>query len=56
MALIKCKECSAAVAENAESCPSCGFVFARSKAKGRFEMFGTISGPLILSAAGTLLA
>ena len=56
MALIKCKECSAAVSENAESCPSCGFVFARSKAKGRFEMFGTISGPLILSAAGTLLA
>lgn len=56
MALISCKECSAAIAENAESCPSCGFVFTRSKTKSWFEVFGTISGPLILSAAGTLLA
>ena len=56
MALTNCKDCSARIAENAESCPACGSVAARPKAKIWFEMFTTISGPLILSAAGTVLA
>src|SRR5215469_1943643 len=56
MALINCKDCSARIAENAESCPACGSVFSRPKAKSWFEIFTTISGPLILSAAGTVLA
>jgi len=56
MALTNCKDCSARIAENAESCPACGSVFTRPKASSWFEVFTTISGPLILSAAGTVLA
>jgi ribosomal protein L40E len=56
MALIKCKECTAAIAENAESCPHCGDSNSRAKKKNWFELFNTLLGPLILSAAGTVLA
>lgn len=56
MALIKCKECSAEIAENACSCPHCGDTPSRTKTKGWFEVFTSLSGPLILSAAGTVLA
>jgi DNA-directed RNA polymerase subunit F len=56
MALIRCKECLAAIAENARSCPACGFTSARPEKKKWFELFITASGPLIISAAGTLLA
>src|SRR6266478_4374018 len=56
MALTNGKDCFARIAENAESCPVCGSVFTRPKAKSWFEMFTTLSGPLILSAAGTVLA
>jgi len=56
MALTNCKDCSARIAENAESCPACGSEFTRPKAKSWFEMFMTNSGPLILPAAGTILA
>jgi hypothetical protein len=56
MALINCQECSAAIAENARCCPKCGFRHANSKTKNWFEVFTTLSGPLILSAAGTVLA
>ena len=56
MALINCKECSAAIAENAQSCPKCGSTGTRSRTKNWFDTFTTLSWPLILSAAGTVLA
>lgn len=56
MALIKCKECSASIAENAGSCPHCGDSSSQAKKKNWFELFTTLSGPLVLSAAGTVLA
>jgi hypothetical protein len=56
MALTKCKECSAAISENATSCPHCGDGLSRSKARNWLEVFNSLSGPLILSAAGTVLA
>ena len=56
MALTKCKECSAAIAENASCCPHCGDRHSDSKTKSWFEVFTSLSGPLILSAAGTVLA
>ena len=56
MALINCKECSAAIAENARCCPKCGSTRAHSNKKNWFEVFTTLSGPLLLSAAGTILA
>ena len=56
MALTKCKECSADIAENARCCPKCGFTSADPKRKWWFEAFTTLSGPFILSAAGTVLA
>jgi hypothetical protein len=56
MALTKCKECSAAISENASSCPHCGDGLSRTKTKNWFEVFNSLSGPLILSAAGTVLA
>jgi hypothetical protein len=56
MALTKCKECSAAIAENASCCPYCGDRHSDSKTKSWFEVFTSLSGPLILSAAGTVLA
>jgi len=56
MALVKCNECSAAIAENAACCPNCGFIYAREKKKNWVELCTTFSGPLILSAAGTVLA
>jgi len=56
MALVKCNECSAAIAENAACCPNCGFIYAREKRKNWVELCTTFSGPLILSAAGTVLA
>lgn len=56
MALVKCNECSAEIAENAACCPKCGFICAREKKRNWFELCTTLSGPLILSAAGTVLA
>ena len=56
MALINCKECSAAIAESAQSCPKCGSTGTRLRAKNWFDTFTTLSWPLILSAAGTVLA
>jgi hypothetical protein len=56
MALTKCKECSGAIAENASCCPHCGDSPSRTKSKNWFEIFNSLSGPLILSAAGTVLA
>jgi hypothetical protein len=56
MALIKCKECSAEISENARSCPRCGDCGSHVKVKSWFEVFTSLSGPLILSAAGTVLA
>src|ERR1700722_96932 len=56
MALTKCKECSGAIAENASCCPHCGDSPSRTKSKNWFEIFSSLSGPLILSAAGTVLA
>jgi hypothetical protein len=56
MALTKCKECSGAIAENAGYCPHCGDSPSRAKTKNWFEIFSSLSGPLILSAAGTVLA
>jgi hypothetical protein len=56
MALIKCQECFATIAENAACCPSWGFIYERDRKKHWFELFTTLSGPLILSAAGTVLA
>jgi hypothetical protein len=56
MALTKCKECSAAISENANSCPHCGDGLSRTKTRNWFEVFNSLLGPLILSAAGTFLA
>src|SRR6202023_2191327 len=56
MALTKCKECTGAIAENASCCPHCGDSPSRTKTKNWFEIFNSLSGPLILSAAGTVLA
>ena len=56
MALVTCKECSAAIAENAASYPNCGFIYAREKKKNWVELLTTLSGPLVLLAAGTVLA
>src|SRR5260221_10488614 len=56
MALIKCNECSAAISETAQCCPACGFTRAQPKTKKWLELLSTACGPLILSAAGTLLA
>ena len=56
MALIKCKECSAAISENARCCPQCGNSDSRTKDKNWWEVFTSLSGPLVLSAAGTVLA
>jgi hypothetical protein len=56
MALTKCKECSGAIAENASCCPHCGDSPSRTKTKNWFEIFNSLAGPLILSAAGTVLA
>jgi hypothetical protein len=56
MALTKCPECSAPIAESASSCPKCGDSRSRPKSKNWFEVFNSLSGPLILSAAGTVLA
>jgi hypothetical protein len=56
MALTKCKECSAAISENASSCPRCGDGPFPSKTRNWFGIFNSFSGPLILSAAGTVLA
>ncbi len=57
MALIKCKECSTEISENALSCPRCGDGNnSRPKTKRWPELFSSLSVPLILSAAGTVLA
>jgi hypothetical protein len=56
MALTKCKECSASIADNAERCPVCGFVFTQANKKSWFEVLTSLSGPLVVSAAGTVLA
>jgi hypothetical protein len=56
MALIKCKECSAKIAETAQTCPACGFAYERSKAKNWFQAFSTLSGPLIVSAVSASTA
>jgi hypothetical protein len=56
MSLTKCKECSADIAERARWCPHCGDSDSRTKTKNWLEVFTSLSGPLILSAAGTVLA
>jgi len=56
MALISCQECSARISDSAQCCPACGFTRTAPKTKKWLDLFGTASGPLILSAAGTLLA
>jgi hypothetical protein len=56
MALIRCNECLAEISETAQSCPQCGFTRARPKTKSWLELLSTACGPLILSAAGTVLA
>jgi hypothetical protein len=56
MALIKCKECSAPIAENAQFCPACGFTYERPKTKNWFQAFNSLSGPLIVSAATAIVA
>jgi hypothetical protein len=56
MALIKCQECSATMSDSAQCCPACGFTPAPRKTKKWSELFFTASGPLVLSAAGTVLA
>jgi hypothetical protein len=56
MALIKCKECSAPIAENAQFCPACGFTYECSKTNNWFQAFNTLSGPLIVSAATAIVA
>lgn len=56
MALINCNECFAPISETAQSCPACGFTHKQPKTKKWLEVLSTACGPLILSAAGTLLA
>jgi hypothetical protein len=56
MALIKCQECFATISDSAQSCPECGFTRTPAKTKKWLELATTACGPLILSAAGTVLA
>src|SRR6266446_2570606 len=56
MALITCQECFARISDSAQSCPACGFMPTPRKTKKWPELFSAASGPLILSAAGTVLA
>jgi len=56
MALIRCQECFASISETAQSCPACGFTRTLPKTKKWLELLSTACVPLILSAAGTLLA
>jgi hypothetical protein len=56
MALTKCNECFAAISDTAQCCPACGFTGTRRKTKSWLELLSTACVPLILSAAGTLLA
>jgi hypothetical protein len=56
MALIKCNECSATISESAQCCPACGATRAKPKTKNWLELLSPACGPLVLSAAGTLLA
>jgi hypothetical protein len=56
MALIKCQECFATISDSAQCCPGCGFTRTPAKTKKWLELVSTACGPLILSAAGTLLA
>jgi hypothetical protein len=44
------------MSDSAQSCPVCGFTPAPRKTKKWSELFFSASGPLILSAAGTVLA
>jgi hypothetical protein len=56
MALIKRKDRPAANAENKSRCAHCAKTPPPAKTKNWFEVFTSLSGPLILSAAGTVLA
>ncbi len=56
MALITCQECFAKISDSAQCCPTCGFTPTPRKTKKWPELFSAASGPLILSAAGTILA
>jgi hypothetical protein len=56
MALIKSTESSAAIAEKSRCGAECASISSRSERKNWFEVFTSLSGPLILSAAGTVLA
>jgi hypothetical protein len=56
MALIRCQECFATISDSAQCCPGCGFTRTPPKTKKWIELLGTACGPLILSAAGTILA
>src|SRR5438132_11097472 len=56
MALTKCKECSASIADSAERCPACGYVLTHPNTRNWFEILTSLSGPLVVSVAGTVLA
>jgi hypothetical protein len=56
MALIKCQECFATISDSAQCCPGCGFTRTAPKTKKWLELVSSACGPLILSAAGTVLA
>jgi RNA polymerase subunit RPABC4/transcription elongation factor Spt4 len=57
MALIQCKECSAAIAENAEFCPTCGYKYERQKRRNWGDtLINAIPGSIVISAATAILA
>jgi hypothetical protein len=56
MALIRCQECFATISDSAQCCPGCGFTRTPPKTRKWLELVSTACGPLILSAAGTILA
>ena len=57
MALIRCKECSAEIAENAEFCPKCGYKYERQKTRNWGDtLINVIPGPVVISAATAILA
>ena len=57
MALSRCKECSAEIAENAEFCPKCGYKYERQKTRNWGDtLINVIPGPVVISAATAILA
>jgi RNA polymerase subunit RPABC4/transcription elongation factor Spt4 len=57
MALIQCKECSAAIAESAEFCPACGYKYEHQKRRSWGDiLINAIPGSIVISAATAILA